>query len=388
MGKCTILGNKLNMCDAIHVPSPTCIPAQIDPDRSPDNIPVNRRFFHCSDWALAKRVARFPEEVDARAGICVPTAPPINQIDYLGSRRSETMTLRQYLNEIDAMWQQCVANGYTYSAFLVHTKGYSMELRVSTDAPPVYAHSHVVYSNIKLDERVRMHYNTPADPGADSEANATAAALLESSGCADQPMGNTLLVRESILHNVPLGLAEISLKQMFGDRAPLANLPKRRRRTKAAAAAKKRRRRLQQSVSSEGVEPNEDEVLLIRVGTDDINPYSCVIASRPHLEEALKTLVGWQGELAEFPIKQVKNNSLELVCITANADEPAEVTHRRTGPPEMYRFNETAARAFPALPMEVLQGPVVVAMRTTSEKGGFVNLDTNSFREHVFTRPS
>jgi hypothetical protein len=390
MGRRTLDGNQIAYCDAIHVPSPVSIPVETAPDTSEAGVPVGRRHAKCCDWSLAKALARIPDQVDAAAGITVPLPPPINTLDFLAPRRPGSVTLWEFNRELNRRWDAAKQAGYPYTAFLVQPDGYAVEVRMLTTQPlGSYAHSKVVFSNVRMDERITLHYNTPVDAvavAANERRNDGVIPLLVAVNVPDLVIGSALLVRESMLHDAPLGLTPLLLKQAFGELTPLAKLPKRRVRTKATEAAQKRRRRLNERVSSEGVAPLETEVLVVRISTDLINPFSSVICDREHIEEAFQTLLGWRGQMSDFQV--AKDGDYEYIAVTPELEEQAEVTHRRTGPAEMYAFNETACRVLPLVPHGVLNGPIVVARRALAEPFAFDHLDLQSFRARVLGRAS
>ena len=388
MGKRAVLGEQIQFCDATYAPSPVYIPVEIEPDRPTDGIKPSRHFFYVCDYAVAKRIARNPDDVDVACGMDVPVAPPLTSIDHMPHHTAGARSLRDYLNEVHRLWTDAAAQGYQYTAFITHPGGYAMEVRLASNGDKLaYAHSHTVYSMIRQDEAIVMHYNTPADghaAAANAPRNDAGVALLEAANCADLPIGSFLLERRSLRHQVPLGLTGQILRAAFRDNAPNANLPTRRRRTQNAQQARKRRRRLEQALESEGVTPNDDECLLMRITSDPMNPYKAVIVARDKWEDQCRQLVGWQGSLREDTVPGLGDREHEVVVIAPFIGDPDEVTHRRTMPAEAYTVNIQAQRLFHALPgATTFSGPVLVAMRNKA-KGTYVHFGERSFRDCMF----
>lgn len=374
----TINGTGITFCDITHSPTAVCIPFR----------GTNGTNGVARDRLIAKAASRVPDEIDAEAGIILPAAPPLNKLDYLmaNPNSDDRMDLGSFLNLLHDHWVAHIASGYTYIAFSVNEKGAAVEVLGTSNVPPsAYQHKAVVFQCVKTDEIVECYYNTPAEASPVSQkTNDCIFKIFKSAGISDLPVGTALLVRRSILHGAPLGLTAHSLKQIFRDLAP----NKRRVRTNEAIQARKRRARMNAKLSSEGVEPNNDEVLMVRVGTDQVEPCKCVIINRNDIANMVKELLGWRGGLVEYPIRQFDNHEIVVIGPAVEGTNSSEVGFLRTGVPEMYTFNQNACTMFPSLPAAALQGPVIVAKQELTGKKDFVHFDADSFRSFLAKRPT
>lgn len=373
-------GLAVTLCDVTFIPDVTWLRVEVDPYKSPEGVPVGRQYVHVCDRAIAKIIARTPGDVDASAGMCVPSAPAVGQLNHFGRRRLNTLTVLEYLQEVNRVWQEAKKSDYVYSTFTVDPAGSAMEKNTKSASSnfSMYAYNRVIFSNLVLDEAVRVYYNTSAEVGFEKkERNECVTRLLGKASCADVAVGECLLQRFSLKHDVPLGLTKELLKSYFGTDAPGTALSGRRVRTQAAVKANKRRKQVKKELEKKGVAPQKGEVRMVRIAADGLNPFSEVIVSEKDLDDQLKVLLGFDGELAENLVKKVPGQK-EVVVITVASGSIAEMTHHRTFSGDAYCFNETAGRMFPAIDISLLEGPVVVAMR----KGeGYVHFGLDDFRK-------
>lgn len=380
MTRHTILGASTLICDFTRLPTCTEIPVRVHGTKEERNGPIR----HASDWAIAKYGAKNPETIDEAAGITVPACPNVEMLSHIGPRRSNSVTVRAFLNALHDSWVEARDRGYKYSAYVVQHRGFGVELLCkSNEALGILtARQRIVFDNIKCDEKLVCYYNTPADPGGvDQPRNDCVTDLLKDAGCSDLAVGNAVLVRASILHDCPLGLNPSVLRSMLKDRAPKTHLPAVRHRNRAAEEARKRRKRAEDAVEG-AVELEPGEFRAVRLSVDTINPFSLVVLSENHLTDLLETVLLWKGEFAEFPVRMVDADH-ELVVITADVSDPGEVRVRRTSEDEeVYGINTTARRLFPGVPAEALNGPVVIGLRNVQTRE-FKSLSLSSFRKDL-----